>query len=83
MKQREGLKPIGILCVYMCYENKRGKRGKPHSINQAKPNPVSKRKTTGQALRIEPQLNRDTHLHSHHFDGPNYVLRHIPTHSNI
>lgn len=69
--------------MYMCYENERGKRGKSHSVNQAKPNPVSKRKTTGQALHIESQSNGDTDLYSHHFDGPNYVLRYISTHLNI
>lgn len=69
--------------MYMCYENKRGKRGKPHSINQEKPNPVSKRQTTGQALCIESQLNGDTRSHSHHSDGPNYVLRYMPTHFDI
>lgn len=63
--------------MYMCCENARGNGGKP----QPKPNPDSRRKTAGQVLHIKSQLNGDTHLHSHHFEGPNYVL--TQTHLNI
>lgn len=45
----------------MCCENARGNGGKPHLVDQPKPNPDSRRKTAGQALHIKSQLNGDTY----------------------